>query len=582
MQHWIKALATAGVTLGLVLGGALVPTVAAQAADGDGIPPTALPGCADPGDTGGWLLRQFTTRSTRSTGFENVPVRPRTITLGEPCYSDDTLKIPIEVSEVPQPGYDPDDPDGLPSAGTDSDCSKHANETNTWDDDYGYLNPMECDELAISLLASTPYVLDPTADVNIAAAVPGGSPRNLVITKTGTIPVGSDQRGGVIRVMCKNDVGTGWSTQQVVSMSWTTTAPTFPATVTCPTGSHPNHALSLHRVGSSSTRMWGTFWRADNDGIPGTPANTLGYQSSFAQLGSNINVTPPQPSYFVCSNTRQGPTSNVTISKRVESTEPPFAEGGYIDADTIFLPKTESGIQWSDVTMPSFSGLDFKTTCPYLREIKFSVCIWVDYGAMACTQTTWAHSIWERHPEYNDPTPEEDACAGEVFNDILCAPILYPPYVDPATWDACSDQPAWGEKDYGTGNVVSDGLLFMGDTALYYVECLFVPKGGWDNQGAISTAWDESIAGDIVAMVGQFGTAFSVAGSCGVIWDASTVLGGVVVDTCSWGWAAGTRLMLGLGIIIGFGVWAIRFYLRSVTGLVNRKVEAPFEDGSEW
>lgn len=124
----------------------------------------------------------------------------------------------------------------------------------------------------------------------------------------------------------------------------------------------------------------------------------------------------------------------------------------------------------------------------------------------------------------------------------------------------------------------------------HYMGCLFTPTKGFDQSGAVASAWTDGTAGQLMTMMGTLGTSFNVSETCGVILgersndptsplDKSPFGGNFRIDTCSWNdWAGGMKTFLMYAIYIFGGFWLIKFLVQSVVGILNRKSASPLED----
>lgn len=592
----------AGLAAVAIAGGlALVPAVSASADDlGEGVPPQALPGCAMPGAAGGWTMRTFITKGTNSN-IGNREVRPRSLVLGEPCLRDGKIAVPVRVSEIPVEGFDPmeEGNEWSPVPGSTGKCDKQVDVDRTWPsaslmdpDDF----PVDCNQIQLAFTTG-PDALKRAPDgyKTVELAPVDGSPRVLRVTWEGSLPTSSNTMGGRLEVECGNASTMTVTNRQAWVTTWSATPPPSPVNITCASGTVPLMAFWTMRVENETPYVgdgrFGVLWRIDNRELEGTDG---GYVRSYAPSRAHIGDVPlpfntqPDP-YFGCSTGRTSTTDRLVPIDSMYTAGSPLLNDGSNEYEIglpSYQPSTTPGefvLSWDRRYDMWLGTTATPTECKYLREIRLTVCVYVDSTATGaiCHQTQWTYAQYRNQQHYNEPqTPLGEMCdvAPEGFNnDCFEERYVLPP--DYGTLEgACKDPP----------EPTLLNLDWVVPSVGFWSECLFIPKGGWDyakapggngTLGPVAVQWAQSGIGDIGDVAVSTVNGFSWGESCGVVLDLSgNAFVPVVIDTCALSWAAPVHTLLTFAIAGAFGIWFIWWLISITLSVLNKKVTNPLAD----
>lgn len=588
----------------LALGLVLVPTVSASAAPTvpsapmatpeDGVPIGVLGDCIDGlPNSGGWSLRRFLPRSSNEE--TDLGVRPRNLTLGEPCVASSILRVPFGVSEVPVEGWDGtygtvlDPGNDLPFPG-DGPCWYAQTEaiigtvaTSTYTGTPGDYS-LGCAGYEPKMLRAVNDVAAPDKSVSFYGHIAS-------VTLTGSAVKGAsidyvrdeivDPAGNAylaFRALCKSvgtTAGWAWSTSTTVTDSDATAT----RTVTCPTDSGGRvwqiEALySFDYYPFHTTQRAGVFWTPSGHELDTLHTTVGGRVSSYAQVGSTdfAGVDTDVDTYIVCKSTAAGEQFQLESNTVYKADE-----GNRRGPQTIGVPYMQGDDEkWSDSTEMVLGNWTTET-CPRIVQIYMVVCVWLTNGpdGYVCSTTEWNAAKWANHSPYDD-TPGEDGnleiCSlPEMADRPECEDILYPPYQDPTDFGSvCAGAPAPVWLDF----------TWLPSFIGHYVDCLWNPKGGWDHDGTVAAAVEASSVTHVLSTLEEVGQSFVFSDSCGTLISADILGSPLTIDTCAWSWATPIKDLLTAGIWIAFGVWLISFVVKIIIGLPNRKTPNPLGDDS--
>lgn len=264
--------------------------------------------------------------------------------------------------------------------------------------------------------------------------------------------------------------------------------------------------------------------------------------------------------------------------------------GGFSMTNQSLIP---GGGSKSEGASRSFS-VESGTACARVVSVRMVVCVY-DKGALGsggfiqgirrCESFVWTADGWytKANPYNRDPLDVQLCRAGAYSAD--CTQIDPP---EEWTWDeACAYAPSYGTgpaegPDWGT-EWWSGGLTWVfrvwfpwyfelqTSTIAHYLECSFVPPGGWDTRGEITDTWNSSAFVNTFAVIEDAGTAFTITESCGVLMQSTdTPLGPMTIDTCSWAsWGAPVKLFILWTSWLAFAFWGIGFVVRSFLAAIK-------------
>lgn len=564
-----------GVVVALVVAGVSVAVNAVQA-HAIAAPPNVLGECdmgqMEATDRGGWDLRTFTSRETDDEAYDD-PVRPRVIQLAEPCVSDGKWAVPVQLSEIVHTEYDPDDPESQPGAGSSGHCDYRLKTAGgfTPEDWDGYL--VGCDQLSVPVNGTFgPYTLGDIAEwMEIGSVVRGGTGnRTVTVTLTGTYPT---YVGGLFNLnytlLCRQDSNpANWTASSGSPSQWGNTAPSLTLVASCSSGWSPWGAYNGYRdyAGdpTGTHRRGGLFWRADGGTEVGSPGLMLGWQSSMTVWGNTEHLSG-LTSQLVCAPSREGAEFTIPIDSAYY-----FGSPWDSNAYSWGVPEAnDSADDWRrvDLTFPASGGT--AAACPYLARIDATMCTYQVRAVPSCGSFSWTVTKWTSHPEYNDGDPDDWNCVS--WDQPICDLQNWPEFQDYGTYaDACPNPPTPVWLDFS----------WLPDFIGYHAQCLFVPKGGMDSGNWVSDAWQGSAGGEVSEVLDELGASFQYSTGCGVVLTMAEPLP-MTIDTCAWTWAEPIKVVIGIGMVIGFGLWALVFIWRTAQGLMGHKMPSPVEETDE-
>lgn len=159
-------------------------------------------------------------------------------------------------------------------------------------------------------------------------------------------------------------------------------------------------------------------------------------------------------------------------------------------------------------------------------------------------------------------------CAAAGYSAALAIPDCKDHMPDLPVGDYCAGAPAINLLDPPT----------LAVAAGFWVNCLFNPRAGFDQHGHISTAMSASALGQGSYQLQRMGDSFQYATVCGELGGQVTSgpLASFHLNTCAWTSFGGPmRLVLGWGIVIFFGWWAINFVINVLLGTFNIRTPNP-------
>jgi hypothetical protein len=151
-------------------------------------------------------------------------------------------------------------------------------------------------------------------------------------------------------------------------------------------------------------------------------------------------------------------------------------------------------------------------------------------------------------------------------------------YIDPAGFASCGPQPGFNPFDSTTYPLFQSWLI-------YWPQCLFDPKGGFDSNHELQNAWNTSAAGTVQTDIAEVGDILPAADECGDLIPGSGIpleTDFVQLDTCTWSpWAPAARTFIALAMTVIFGFWAVGFVLTLVRSVAGAP-ESPWGEGEKW
>lgn len=591
----MRRIVTVATTVGVVAISILAGVTPANAA---AVPPSVMPDCyeTDPPERGGWSGgRDVIAQGTFAT--DDADVRGRTARFGEPCWGMGTLSLPVQVTDLPVDALDEDgdgEDDGAPLAPGAGECNYTIGSgveiqpsiVNTVD---GACNKVPVTtarfvsgpgwqyahrgyvQVELNLDQTTPRVIVSPAQRDAVVAL--GYPNEWV--GPGSFPGNYYSLSGVCKNTTTNALQHGGGGYNVGPESaGSTRTLTFSA---CPSGTtlYAIYALSYRNSYDSSLpiKYYGVLWRSDNLEVP-DPSEGTGYYGGTQEApilvapltGVNYEgVSTDEPSLLWCSNAYDGGTltSHVMMPIRIQSGFGYYPPPG--NGDT---PEWTVNLElFPAVEDPSFTTAD----CPFIDSISVMICTWQGNGpdTGSCAQYLWDADAWREHRGY---TGSDGQPPGGLLCTIYpqapgCYEVINPPYVDGTDFaQVCGNAPAFTAPGWDNfGNWVPALLDWVGASIGHYSECLFIPINGWDRDGVVEAAWQDSPIGQVNDIVtGTFSRVSSMTGTCGTIVDVVLFDTPVVIDTCSWTWAVPMRNLLQWALL-ALGGFAIAGFLVNTT-----------------
>lgn len=227
----------------------------------------------------------------------------------------------------------------------------------------------------------------------------------------------------------------------------------------------------------------------------------------------------------------------------------------------------------------ALTALNYSSTvCKYITRVDLTVCEhrWQDGltdPVRTCKLATWWAGDFQLQQPYDDNSgPGTPFCAlqptwpGCAFID---------PDIDPSSPDVCAGAiPFLWSGDWLDWSWVPAAFNHLGTLFAHYGRCMFVPLGGFDRTGAVSSAWTNSAAGEVASAASSAVESFQWENGCGVLGTGTgAMFGDVTIDTCTWSsWATPIRTVLGVGVLALGGWWIVGFVWRTAASVINRRV----------
>lgn len=168
---------------------------------------------------------------------------------------------------------------------------------------------------------------------------------------------------------------------------------------------------------------------------------------------------------------------------------------------------------------------------------------------------------------------------GDKATADWCGTLVPPADLDPLDLDDTCNNPA-NEAIYGAPYAVFDPLdnATWAPAFQWNLSCLFIPIGGLDRAGIIQQQWNLSPNAELASAVGAASSSWQFSATCGPLFSlpSTSPIGVFAIDTCSLGWFAPVRDLLGWGIV-ALGAW---FFISRFFGLIASllKFDNPIKD----
>lgn len=401
----------------------------ANAAAAGNIKPANLPGCTDgaTASAGGWDDRQFIGGGTNdeSWGFQ---IRPRTVTLAEPCVTSGNFTVPYTVDDLPTEGsyFDGGSIFRICSDGSSADVcvsivdmvKNNTDGTNRWTMCF---RAEPTSSAAIALAFDARVTIPGLTTLNVTATNDALSSYYPTAGKCGDVPTA--QRAYALIVSDSYPTPT-WDRIRIINGAGN---------------------AYLSSAGTPMPSFWGATQGAPMTVGGGAAAETVVTCASYASASGSTHGT------------------NTAYDNISQEFLPQFEP----DDDDYEHPIWEAtGV--SSLSIP-VAG------CDYVVSVKLSVCSWnADYEKV-CLTGTWTADRYEQHPEYveDDATvamcklyPSNPNCEG-IELEIKCEIE----YSDP-------------------GNPITSIGDFLGGLSPW-IGCMVIPQG-WDREGLIAREFEAS------------------------------------------------------------------------------------------
>lgn len=329
----------------------------------------------------------------------------------------------------------------------------------------------------------------------------------------------------------------------------------------------------------------------DNGGAGGTaPWDSASYVFGTDTYTAN-GATEPRPTWdtrIFCGSaewTRSGNGQTIYTANTRQ------LQGGYqqqpTDTVTNFTMGFSNNLGFNRVATPTaLSAIQVQgQVCRYVSRIDLTVCEfnWVDGvtdPVRTCKLATWwAGDYQTQKPYENHNDPQAEFCKryptypGCAFID---------PDVDPGSPTLCdSAHPFLWSGNWLDFSWVPAAFNHLGTMFAFYGKCMFVPLGGWDRNGWVSSAWSSSVAGEVASAASDAIGAYQWGDSCGVIGSGTGTTWGIVnLNTCTWSaWAGPAKVVLSWGVLIAGGWFILHFVWATAMSVINRKIPTPFQLG---
>lgn len=511
-------------------------------------------------DAGGWDGRNFTSRGTAS-GPEDVPVRPKSMRVGEPCVSDtgSYLYVPMLFTDVPVSMVDVDE-DGQDDPYSGAACVGGAEPSATPPGYQEWLDEQSlCGSIQLRAHSGTAWLDELGTWLEFGVEVVSATTANVQL---GVIDVPAAGNGSSLSYACMitatEVVVPGGSVNLFNAFSETT------QTLTCPAGRTLYAVYTGRGAFTGHAAASGVLWRVDaveGAGVSGYYGGTQGADihvvgNSYAPSG--VPVVPV--SEVVCRSVYGDLGSRVTLP--IE-----YWVSGFF-GHIVPAVQEDHSVVWSGWgEYPIMSPLP--ADCTYLESISLTVCGPSGYGMddWLCSILVWTADRALGKIPYTDDDPWVELC--ELTPLIpACIPILFPEPIDYTDFAlVCADAPEPSWSDWGWL------FAWVGHMA----ECLFVPQGGIDYRGNIQAQYDRIGISVMTESANQFADALRLqGGQCGPIIDSNLPhLGQVTLNTCSWSVYSDVRNTLGAGIILLSIIWGLSVLIGMAESLFGRKGDFP-------
>lgn len=254
------------------------------------------------------------------------------------------------------------------------------------------------------------------------------------------------------------------------------------------------------------------------------------------------------------------------------------APGSRVTALTVTLPADCVEILRIDMTVGYRTGY---FALPYEQDYFVAPSGFNPRGWVR-TAVTWTAT----DVPYTDQAPPflfEFCGFADTFGDSAtadwCDTLVPPADLDPLDLDDTCNNPA-NEAIYGAPYAVFDPLdnSTWAPAVQWNLSCLFIPIGGLDRAGIIQQQWNLSPNSELASAFGAASSSWQFSATCGPLFSlgASSPIGVFAIDTCTLGWFAPVRDLLGWGIV-ALGAW---FFISRFFGLIASllKFDNPIKD----
>jgi hypothetical protein len=632
MRRIIAALAVLGALVVPVLFSSPA-SASVSSSDSDAIPVTSLPSCKAPGDVGGWGVRDFVAFGNRA-GNPLAEKRPRSLRLGEPCLDAGGLSLPLQQSEVPVEGYNRIAYD-VENGGSDGGGTNGSGGGGGGGGGVG----AETDDPKLATTPAVPggsfcwirqslnvaNYPDPSANIRECSGVwrATGSTSNTIRGWTNTCPsctsgsapivaygdvsaqqntsdprmmdilidrlylsipvypaIPSDWNRPVgtvqVRGVCQKSPATSPqtyadSTSLILSVENTV----FPrsSSISCGSGFVPLYAFVRDASATTQNSSSGVFYRADGQFVPSASSTSTigGFESSEAVLGAVSPTFSAMVSTVYCQSARLGSPFPVPVTGFHTSGFEAIA--GTNDLGLPTIPADSSDSSTADIAF-TWQRLDFldiggitQAECPFLQSVEYVVCAFRGSGVedISCISANWQWVQAKGNVVYPDSDTDVTLCSLPGFWAPYCSDVLYPPYVD---YSSFADMCEAGEVP----TILSwDTYPFF----KHYIDCLFIPRGGWDWKEDIPREVESSALYAVEPVLFNLASSLTFGESCGVLMDGDIFGAPIAINTCTWSWASDIKAFFSVVFILGFGWWAIGFLLATILGIFNKKTPSP-------
>lgn len=232
------------------------------------------------------------------------------------------------------------------------------------------------------------------------------------------------------------------------------------------------------------------------------------------------------------------------------------------------------GLSFGDGAVHNTSGhnwaWDPSASCAYIREIHLSVCPLSGFSQTGgtCVPAIWSAERSFKGVLYEDDPPEEAICKVHPEHPD-CVYVLPPETIDGTDFDTvCAYAPVFG---WGDWNWLKD---FVG----HYARCLFQPVNGFDREGSVGLAWEDSPASELNTDMASIAGSVDVTEACGMLFNTGSwsVMPDFGVNTCTWGsWGGPLKTFLSAVVTIFGGIWLIWLTVNTIVGVLNKRTDNP-------